>query len=583
MKKTKTKTEAAPTSPSVFQVLGPYRKLIIILILLTIASNGLTLWLPKIIAESIDAYAKQTLVISDVVWLFGGISLGIFALTYGLSIIQTITSERVARDIRDQLADKLSRQSYSYIQNNDPSKLLTNLTSDMDSIKLFVAQAVVSLVTSIVLIVGAGILLVSIDWRLGLAMLAIIPLIGITFFLTLRSVRELFLGSRVVIDKLNHVINESILGAALVRVIDVRLLENKKFKKANKASYDVGLKIIRIFSMLIPIITLLASSATLVILLLGGHFVIDQSLSLGDFAAFNSYLAILIFPILVLGFISNIIAQANASYGRIAAVLDGPIPESGGKLTQTIKGDITVSDLALSFGDKVILKDISFSVKPGSRVAIIGPTAAGKSQLLYMLIGLTQPTSGSIFVDGEPIETYNKDSLHAQMGFVFQDSIIFNLSLRENIAFNPKTTDDQLRRAIKTAELSDLVDSLPDGLDTVISERGTNLSGGQKQRLMLARALALNPKVLLLDDFTARVDAVTEAKILKNVRTHYPNLTLISVTQKVRALKDYDQIILLMQGELLAKGTHTDLLTSSPEYMQIYNSQRSTTEYELQA
>jgi ATP-binding cassette subfamily B protein len=173
--------------------------------------------------------------------------------------------------------------------------------------------------------------------------------------------------------------------------------------------------------------------------------------------------------------------------------------------------------------------------------------------------------------------------LHLQVGFVFQDSIIFNLTLRENIAFSKTVKDEDLEKAIRTAELKDFVDSLPEKLDTVVSERGTSLSGGQKQRIMLARALALSPKILLLDDFTARVDSTTERKILENVHRNYPGITLLSVTQKIASVEDYDQIILLMEGEVLAAGTHAQLMGTSPEYVQIYDSQRSTSHYELHA
>jgi ATP-binding cassette subfamily B protein len=237
--------------------------------------------------------------------------------------------------------------------------------------------------------------------------------------------------------------------------------------------------------------------------------------------------------------------------------------------------------VTVRFGEKVALKNVSFNVKAGSKTAVIGPTAAGKTQLLYLLTGLLPPTEGNIFFDGRDINEYDKESLHSQVAVVFQDSVMFNLSLRENIAFSSTVKDEDLRRAITTAELLEFVETLPQKLDTVVSERGTNLSGGQKQRIMLARALALSPKVLLLDDFTARVDASTESKILDNITRNYPGLTLISVTQKISSIEHYDQIILLMEGELIAKGTHQELLDSCPEYVQIYQSQRSINQYEL--
>jgi ATP-binding cassette subfamily B protein len=210
----------------------------------------------------------------------------------------------------------------------------------------------------------------------------------------------------------------------------------------------------------------------------------------------------------------------------------------------------------------------------------MGPTAAGNTQVLFLLTGLIEPTSGTVEYDGRDIRDYDKTTLHRQIGLVFQDATMFNLTLRENIGFSRTVRDEDLEKAIVTAELKELIAALPDGLETVVSERGTSLSGGQKQRIMLARALALNPRVLLLDDFTARVDTATERKILDNVRRNYPGLTLVSVTQKIAPIEDYDQIVLLMEGEVLATGTHQELLASCPEYVQIYESQRSTSHYE---
>jgi len=227
------------------------------------------------------------------------------------------------------------------------------------------------------------------------------------------------------------------------------------------------------------------------------------------------------------------------------------------------------------------LKKVSFTVEPGTRTAVIGPTAAGKTQLLYLLTGLMLPKEGAILFDGVNINDYNKETFQHQIGFVFQDSVMFNMSLRENIAFNERVTDELMKKAIETAELGDFIATLPDGLETIVSERGTSLSGGQKQRIMLARALALNPKILLLDDFTARVDGQTEQKILDNVERNYPGITLLSVTQKIASVQHYGQIILLEEGEILASGTHELLMESSPEYVQIFNSQRSTNHYEL--
>jgi ATP-binding cassette subfamily B protein len=498
-------------------------------------------------------------------------------------VVQTYASERVGFDLRKKLSDKISRQSYSFIQQANPSKLLTNLTSDMDSVKMFVSQAVTSIVSSAFMIVGTSVLLLIINWRLAIPVLIIIPLVGITFYFVLKKVKVLFTRSREVIDWLNKVINESILGSAIIRVINSQNVEYRKFLMASAESRDIGISIVTLFALLIPAITFVANLATLTILALGGHFVISERLSLGDFAAFNSYVTILIFPIMVIGFMSNLIAQAAASYERINAVLRSPETADTGTLEKPLEGNIELKNITVLYDGKPALKEVSIRIKSGSRTAIIGPTAAGKSQLLYLLTGLLKPDEGTVEFDGIDIKDYNKELFHREIGFVFQDSVMFNMSLRENIAFSDTVTDESLQKAIFTAGLKEFIESLPNQLDTVVSERGTSLSGGQKQRIMLARALALNPKILLLDDFTARVDPQTEKKILQNVRNNYPDLTLVSVTQKIGPVKDFDQIILLMEGELVAAGQHQTLRATCPEYVQIYESQKSTSHYELQS
>jgi ATP-binding cassette subfamily B protein len=575
-----------PKPPGIFSLLKPYSGLVTLLILFALFSNSVNLWLPKIISHGIDGYihslpARTHFDINPTIIQFSLAVLFIFVFGFLQTIIQTYTSEKVARDLRARLSDKISRQNNLFIERVTPSKLLTNLTADVDSIKLFVSQALVSIVSSVFIIVGASILLLTINWKLALCVMSIIPIIGGTFFYVLKKVRALFIKGRGVIDWLNKVINESILGSALIRVINSQQLEFDKFLKANAEARDIGLSILRLFAGLIPVITFSASMATLSILALGGHFIINNTMSLGEFASFNLYLAQLIFPILIIGFMSNIIAQATASFQRINTVLDAPDTPAAGSITENLKGDIELKDVSITYGQKPALKQISFKVRAGSKIAVIGPTAAGKSQLLYLLTGLIKQDSGEVLFDGRSIDAYNSESFHSQVGFVFQDSIIFNMSIRENIAFSDTVTDESLQKAIDTAELRDFIEGLPDKLSTIVSERGSSLSGGQKQRIMLARALAIEPKILLLDDFTARVDSGTESKILANVQKNYPGLTLISVTQKIASVEHYDQIILMMQGEIIASGKHGELMKTSPEYVQIFNSQQSTSNYEV--
>ena len=566
------------SKPNIFKVLKPYSGMISALLLFALLSNGLNLAIPKIIQFGIDDFSKGTFNMQKIITWFSVAAVLIFIFSYVQTILQTFASEQVASDMRKKLASKISQQDYVYIQDATPAKLLTNLTSDVDAIKMFVSQAIVSIVSSLILIIGASILLININWRLGLIVLLIIPIIATTFFIIFKKVKTLFRKTQEVIDWLNKVINESILGAALIRVLNAQFTEYNKFIDASGEAKNLGLSILRLFATLIPIIVLTSNLGRLAVLAIGGHFVINSSMTLGEFAAFNSYIAILIFPIIMIGFMSNVIARASASYQRIHNTLETPDFVDKGTVNKQLMGNIKLENISLYYRENPALKNISFTIEGGTRTAIIGPTAAGKTQLLYLLTTLIKPKAGDIFYDDTNITDYNIDALLKQIGLVFQDSIIFNLTLRENIAFNTDVTEEALKKAIETAELDDFIKTLPQGLETIVSERGSSLSGGQKQRIMLARALAINPKILLLDDFTARVDTLTEEKISQNVTENYPGITLVSVTQKIDPIKDYDQIIVLMEGELIAQGKHEFLMQNSPEYVQIYQSQKSTSD-----
>jgi ATP-binding cassette subfamily B protein len=567
--------------PGVFSILGPYRRQIAVLIALAMLANGFTLQIPRLVQQGIDTYIDGSYDATALILRFC-IYAGIILLFTALqSVAQTFVSEKVAFDVRQSLADKLSRQGFAFIEEKNPAKLLTNLTSDIDAIKMFVAQVIVSLVTSAVIIIGTAIILLRIDWQLALVVLMVIPLIGGTFYTILGRVRPYFAQAREVIDALNKVIRESIIGAALIRLLDATAVEQLRFDGVNQRGRDIGFRIVRMFSFMIPVITFVAGMGTLSVVTLGGHFVIQGEMTLGSFAAFLNYLTMLIFPILVIGFMSNIIAQATASWARIRVVLQAPDAGKAGTGTITLQGDIRVRNLSLEHAGKPVLREVSLHIGPGSRTAILGPTAAGKTQLLNILAGLAPVPAGQVEYDGQPLSALDPDSFYPQVGLVFQDSVLFNATLRENIAFSPQATDADLALAVQTAELQGFIATLPQGLDTEVSERGTTLSGGQKQRVMLARALALRPSILFLDDFTARVDTRTEQKILENIRSNYPQLTLVSITQKIAPVMDYDQIVLLMEGEIIASGTHAALMESCPEYVQIFNSQQSTSSYDV--
>lgn len=557
-------------------LLKPYRALVALLVVLGLLGNGLNLVLPGLIGQGINSYAQHQGLSAALLERFFSVVLGVALITSLQSLVQVFASELVARDLRAALADKISRLSWSFVVKRDPARLLTNLTSDVDSIKLFVSQVISSLLSSAVVLIGAGALLLRVNLRLGLAVLSVLPLIGLIFYAVLKKIRPLFSESRAVIDGLNKVVQANIVGAALIRVLDAHAQESEKFGCSNSKALDLGLTILRNFAFMIPAVVFFSNMGSLIILALGGRFVLDGSVALGDIAECNSYLAMVIFPIFVVGFMSNLMVQAQASYDRIEEVLKASEPAPAQRIEQSLRGEVTVEDVRFSYGDKEVLKGVSLSLAAGTRNAIVGPTAAGKSQLLLLMTGLLRPDSGQVLYDGK----YAPEQLARQVGVVFQESALFSGTIKENIAFHPEVSPGGWQRAIAAAELEDLLGSLPQGEDTLVSERGTTLSGGQKQRVTLARALALEPDVLLLDDFTARLDPATEQRVRRNLELSYPGMTVLAVTQRIATVADYDQIFLMMEGEILARGTHQQLLETSPEYAQIYDSQKSTHHYE---
>lgn len=554
---------------------------IISIAVLGIISNILYLSVPRLAALAIDQFQITGSASREITLFLIAISIS-FVLALAQIFIATYISKKIGFDVRNKLINKVSNQSYGYVSTSTPGRLLTVLTSDVDGVITIVSQTAITILGAVVVLLGSIVMLLTINIRLALYTLSVLPFLIIAFGAIFMSLGTLFQKAQETVEKISSVISETIVGASLVRVLSSFKNEMDKFYVAIEEGRQVGIKIVKGFALLIPIITILSQIAVIIILWFGGQQVIAGTLTIGNFSAFFAYVGMFTWPLFVIGFVGSGLARGFVSLGRINEVLDAPIEEEKGEYdAKNIKGDIEFNNVSLSYKDdsgveRQVLKNISFKINANTRNAVVGPTAAGKTQIFYLMAGLVKPSAGDILIDGKHIDEYTSESLLSKIGLVFQDSIVFNTTLRENIGFSSETPDEDIKKAIQTAELEGLVAQLKHGVDSLISERGTSLSGGQKQRLMLARALAVDPKILLLDDFTARVDIATEASILKSVKNNYPEVTLISITQKVEPIKDYDNIIVIMEGELIASGTHNELLDNSFEYKQIFESQKST-------
>lgn len=328
-----------------FILARPYIGLILLVLAATLAANGLNLILPKLIAQTIDLFRSNNSLPITFIRNFSLIIFFIFVFSSLQSILQTYLSEKFARDLREKLINKISNQPYLFISQFTPEKLLTNLTADVDNIKLVISQALVQIFASIIIIIGATYLLISINWKLALIVLAIIPLIIVIFTLIFHKIRKYFLRYQTIIDKLNQVINESIIASSLIRIINSQEWEFLKFSTVSQEARQIGLSILKLFSSLIPLIGLIANASIVAILLVGGKSIILGTFTIGSFTAFMSYISMLIFPIVVLGFISNLIARAPVSFERVNQVLEAPTEKIYGNFETEIKGNIVFKNV----------------------------------------------------------------------------------------------------------------------------------------------------------------------------------------------------------------------------------------------
>lgn len=566
------------------QLIKPYKIQIILIFILNIATNWLNILIPKLIWKVIDEYQNNlistfSIILQERLWIFLAISFWVFIFSVLLQYVSNYTTEHLAQSLRQNIINHISKQSFNYVSNKTPAKLQTIVTSDVETIKTIISMNLVYLLSAFIILIWSCYFLFSIDVKLSLIVLIMIPLLVLVFIVLFGKIKHFFKTYQEILEKLNKTISENIVWAALIKILNSQQIEINKFDENNAALKTQWINIAKMFSLLIPCIILLSNFSILAVVRFGGIDINQWKLTLGELSAFISYVNLLIMPIFILWFVFGNFSRAFISLQRVKEVFDTndePTLNSHTKnlIINKLQWDIEFENISLIINEKYILKDINFKINKGSRTAILWATWAGKTQLFLLLAWLIRPNQWKILIDWHEISEYDPEIFYNSLWLVFQDSIIFNTTLEENIRFKANVSTQDMQKAIKTAQLENLISTLPDWLQTQLSERWTNISWWQKQRLSLARALAINPTILMLDDFTARVDIKTEKNILKNLDENYPNITLLSISQKIDTIKDFDKIIFIMEGELLADWTHQELLNSCLEYKQIFESQQ---------
>lgn len=502
-------------------------------------------------------------------------------------------AQGIAFDMRNALYATIQSLSFSYHDRAQTGQLLTRATSDVDVVQRFVGMGAMMFFSALLMLTGALVLLFVQNWQLALVMVVVIPATAALFGIFARRAFPMFKLIQQRLGNLNTILQENLVGVRVVKAFAREDYETKRYEAANQEFYNINIQVNHLLSLAFPTIFSISNIATLCVYWIGGLQVINQTLTVGELVAFINYVMMAFFPVLMIGFIISMLSSAGASAERIFDILDASsevVEKPDAIPLPPVQGRVAFEHVTFRYygNAEPVLKDVSFVAEPGQVVALLGATGSGKSSIINLIprfydICPDRNCEGRITIDGYDVRDVTLDSLRSQIGIVLQEVTLFEGTIRENIAFGrPNASMDEIIEAAKAAEAHDFIMSFPDGYETRVGERGVTLSGGQKQRIAIARALLLNPKILILDDATSSVDLATEYRIQQALQRLMKGRTSFVIAQRVATVLNADQILVLDKGEIVARGTHEELLASSEIYAEIYSSQLQI-ESELEA
>lgn len=559
------------------------RLLLAFICLITTTVFGLAV--PWILGEAIDTVLGSGE--RSFLWLAAGIVLGVTALmgisAYGHSYLSGFVSQKTCYDIRNALYDRLQRLNFAYHDKAQTGQLMSRATTDVEAIRMFFGRGLLGMARTLILFVSISYILVSMDWQLALLTLAFLPVVGWRAVVTGLRLRAIWLKIQQLVAALGTTLEENLTGIRVVKAFSRQKEESQKFSTDAKVLYNEHISIVRQWAFNVPLMVFLISLPVALILWYGGRHVIAGSLTIGGLTQFILYLGMLAMPVRRLGMMANIFSRTISAGQRILEILDTQslIQEKLNAIELgSLKGQVRFEDVSFSYNSMVpVLKNINFSVHPGELVALVGESGSGKSTIARLIPRFYDVSNGCITVDGIDIRDVTTASLRKNVVAAQQDVFLFSATIRDNIAFGAvKASIEQIVAVAKTAHLHDFVQSLPDGYDTWVGERGVTLSGGEKQRLAIARTLLTNPKVLILDDSTSNVDAETEYLIRQALDKLIKGQTTFIITHRLPIIKNADLILVLKEGQIVERGRHNDLMARNGLYQQIYQSQSSVTQ-----
>ncbi len=504
------------------------------------------------------------------------ISLVQAAFAFGQGYLNESLSQRIAFDVRTALYDRMQRLSFAFHDRAQTGDLMSRTTSDVDSVRMFFSNGVMNGLNVTLTFLAVTAVLVSINWRLALVSLSLIPVLALRAVLMGRRLRSLFMAVQRQFARLSATLQESIAGGRVVKAFAREEFEIEKFgRESHKLMMD-QMTAVRQWAFNFPLMSFIVTVATALILWYGGREVVAGNLTVGGLVAFNAYLMMLAWPVRTLGWVMNLIARASSSSERIFEILDAPsdVKEAPDAFPlPPVKGHVRFENVSFGYdAERPILQDISFEARRGQTVALVGRTGSGKSSLVNMIPRFYDPTSGQITIDGIDIRQVTLSSLRRQVGIVLQETFLFSATVLENLSYGADGASmEAVEAAAKAAHAHEFIAELPQGYATVVGERGITLSGGQRQRVAIARTLLLDPPILILDDSTSSVDMETEYLIQEALRLLMRDRTTLVIAQRLTTVKQADLILVIEDGRIVERGTHEELLAHGRVYQEIYD------------
>jgi len=544
------------------------------------AGNAVGLTGPLVVRFIVDGLTNKTMTASKLPLYAGAILLiavcsGVFRF---FSRRLTINASRnVEYDIRNDYFGHVLRLSRSFFRKMMTGDVMSRATNDLGHVRMFVGPGIMHFAGTAFVVPAAAALMFAIHVRLAAICLMLTPLLSVAVYFLGRAVHSRMRKVQEQYATVNSTVQENLAGIRVVKAYTREAEEEKKFGDECSEYMRRNLRLARLDSIFHPLLHFIIEGSIVILLWFGGRWVIRGELSLGDFTAVMMYLMHLLWPVAALGWVVNLYQRSSAAIGRMNQVLLTEPDIADTDLTQpvdSIKGEIEFRNVSLAYNGRDAVHGINFKIKPGQKVAIVGPTASGKTTLASLIPRLYDPTEGQVLIDGVDARRLPLATLRSHVGFVPQETFLFSNNIGWNIALGLKERDETvLRQSADASRILEAIEEFPDRFDTMLGERGVNLSGGQKQRIAISRALAVDPRILVLDDCLSSVDTQTEEEILQRLKDYFVGRTCIVISHRISAVKDSDMIVVLDEGRIAETGTHETLLEQEGIYWKMYRTQ----------